>query len=276
LGDLAQGVPNVRVRDGGRDVLGRVASMVEQASDQHTRDRRRMASLEDLSRWQEAAKRHAHEMRTPLSAALLDLGRLRDVVDRLPGDVAREELRTRAKDMENDLKRLSEFARAFADFGRLPQPRPAERDLVALAQEFAARFGRAWPGLAIVVEGPEAPCPASVDAALLEQVLVNLCDNSAAALRDAGRSGGRVEIRVSPASGGVTLDVGDDGPGIAAAAQARLFQPYATFRAGGTGLGLAICRKILLDHGGDLECLPAARGANFRLFLPHKASEAIA
>jgi nitrogen fixation/metabolism regulation signal transduction histidine kinase len=34
------------------------------------------------------------------------------------------------------------------------------------------------------------------------------------------------------------------------------------------GLGLAISRKILLDHGGDLELAPAARGAAFRLLLP--------
>jgi nitrogen fixation/metabolism regulation signal transduction histidine kinase len=276
LRSLAQGEPNVRVADPRRDVLGRVARMVEQASDQHTRDRRRLASLEDLSRWQEAAKRHAHEMRTPLSAARLDLGRLRDGVDRLADAPARDELLLRAEDVAKDLTRLGEFARAFADFGRLPLPSPSERDVAAFAREFAARFATAWPGVAIAAGGAEAPCPASVDAALLEQVLVNLCENSAAALRDAGRADGRVDLAVAAVPGGVALEVRDDGPGLSREAHARLFQPYATFRVGGTGLGLAISRKILLDHGGDLEWVSSEKGAAFRLFLPHRAAEATA
>jgi nitrogen fixation/metabolism regulation signal transduction histidine kinase len=276
LRGLAQGEPNVRVADGRRDVLGRVARMVEQASDQHTRDRRRLASLEDLSRWQEAAKRHAHEMRTPLSAAQLDLGRLRDGIERAGDAAARDELLARAQDVEKDLKRLGQFARAFAEFGRLPLPRTAERDVAALAREFAARFAAAWPGVAIAGPAPAAPCPASVDAALFEQVLVNLCENSAAALRDAGRASGTVRLAAARAAGGVAVEVRDDGPGLSVEAHARLFQPYATFRAGGTGLGLAISRKILLDHGGDLEWIPSETGAAFRLFLPHRTPEASA
>jgi signal transduction histidine kinase len=276
LRGLAQGEPNVRVTDARSDVLGRVARMVEQASDQHTRDRRRLASLEDLSRWQEAAKRHAHEMRTPLSAAQLDLGRLRDGIARVADVPERDALFERAQDVEKDLKRLGEFAHAFAAFGRLPLPRTAERDVAGLAREFAARFAAAWPGVVLVAPAPGATCPAAVDAALFEQVLVNLCENSAAALRDAGRVRGRVELAASAVPGGAVLEVRDDGPGLSVEAQARLFQPYATFRGGGTGLGLAISRKILLDHGGDLEWVPTANGAAFRLILPRPATEATA
>ncbi len=51
------------------------------------------------------------------------------------------------------------------------------------------------------------------------------------------------------------LDVADDGPGVAPEIRGRIFEPYTTTRkiGEGMGLGLAICRKILLDHGGDLE-----------------------
>ena len=51
----------------------------------------------------------------------------------------------------------------------------------------------------------------------------------------------------------------------------RIFEPYTTTRkiGEGMGLGLAICRKILLDHGGDLEWVEApGPGATFRLSLP--------
>jgi C4-dicarboxylate-specific signal transduction histidine kinase len=70
------------------------------------------------------------------------------------------------------------------------------------------------------------------------------------------------------------LDVSDDGPGIAREIRPRLFEPYITTRpiGEGMGLGLAISKKILLDHGGDLELVPAARGAAFRLTLPLESS----
>jgi two-component system NtrC family sensor kinase len=85
----------------------------------------------------------------------------------------------------------------------------------------------------------------------------------------AGRTDGRVELRLTRDAGAYLLDVTDDGPGIPKEARGRLFRPYSTFREGGLGLGLAIARKILLDHGGQITLLPAdGLGASFRLTLP--------
>ena len=67
------------------------------------------------------------------------------------------------------------------------------------------------------------------------------------------------------------LDVADDGPGVDEAVRGRLFEPYTTSRGigEGMGLGLAISKKILLDHGGDLELVASsAAGTTFRLTLP--------
>jgi len=266
LADLARGAPDVRVDDRGRDVIGRFAQMIEQVSARHARDRRRLASLEDLSRWQEAARRHAHEMRTPLSAAQLDLERLREAAA-CTEPTLRAAIEPGLADLGGDLRRLGEFARAFAEFGRLPPPRLQERDLAADVREFSERFAQAWPELTISADTPATPCPVRLDPELLRQVLVNLCENSAEARSDVHGCGG-VRLAVRSAAGGWHVDVADDGPGLSAEARARLFQPYATFRPGGTGLGLAISRKILLDHGGDLEWVPSEAGAAFRLSLP--------
>src|SRR6185503_1673206 len=92
LGDLAAGRPDVRVRDRGRDVVARVARMIEEVSAARGRDRSRLASLEDLARWQEASRRHAHEMRTPLTGAQLELERLREAALLLPESAARQQL----------------------------------------------------------------------------------------------------------------------------------------------------------------------------------------
>jgi len=76
LARLSAGEVDVEVGERRRDLIGRVGAMVEETSRAMARDRRRLASLENLAAWQEAARRQAHEMRTPLTAARLDLGHL--------------------------------------------------------------------------------------------------------------------------------------------------------------------------------------------------------
>ncbi len=273
LGALARGQPDVRLGHTGRDLLGRVAHMVEQVSQAHAQDRVRLASLGVLQSWQEAARRHAHEMRTPLTAAQLDVERLDEVAESVRDAALRQRITDLLAGLTQDLHRLHAFAQAYAAFGRLPEPRLEERDLAALAAQFVEHFGSAWPELALQLDAPAAPCLARFDHELLRQVLVNLCENSAAALRDAGRTCGHVCLTLARCGRACALDVSDDGPGLSAGARARLFQPYASFRKGGTGLGLAISRKILLDHGGDLELRDAAQGACFRILIPAAASK---
>jgi two-component system sensor histidine kinase FlrB len=68
---------------------------------------------------------------------------------------------------------------------------------------------------------------------------------------------------------GVRVWVRDDGPGIAAEHQPRLFQPYFTTKRHGTGLGLFMAHKLLAEHGGTIECESAAgAGTTFTVRLP--------
>ncbi|HEV7670843.1 MAG TPA: HAMP domain-containing sensor histidine kinase [Thermoanaerobaculia bacterium] len=261
LGDLAAGRTDLAVGVSGRDPVGRVAGMVEEASRTMAKDRRRIASLENLSAWQEAARRHAHEMRTPLTAARLEL-------DHLGRLVAEPEAAHLVASVEQEIDRLERFTHSFATFARLPRPTPRIEDLGALAAEFVELFGSAWPNLALRAERPEKIVAAAVDREMIRQVWVNLVENAANAC--AGRRG-TVTLVAGEGPMGPYVEVADDGPGIAPEILPRLFEPYVSGRpgGGGMGLGLAISRKILLDHGGDLELVESGpRGARFRLVLP--------
>lgn len=276
LQQLCAGRLDLRTGERGRDAIGRVASMIEETSRLMARDRRRLEALKNLSAWQEAARRQAHEMRTPLTAARLELERLRQ----LAAEEAKPELVTAGlASLEQELRRLADFTRGFTSFARLPEPRRAPVELGAFLAELCQGFTGAWPRLRLQLAAGtgSAPCGVSADAEMLRQVLVNLCDNAALALGDRQ---GSVTFRLRPPDEEhpvtVHLEVTDDGPGVDAAVRDRLFEPYATTRAvgQGMGLGLAIAKKILLDHGGDLELAATSEaGTTFRLVLPVAAPE---
>lgn len=274
LAALSAGQVDLEIGDRRRDTVGRIAGMIEETSRAMARDRKRLAYLKNLSVWQETARRHAHEMRTPLTAARLELSRLQRL---LPEGA--EEARQVASSVGEELERLGKFTQQFTSFARLPQPRPAVHDLGAVVAEFAETFAAAWPNLAIRFEPPGQPLPVALDRDMLRQVLVNLCDNSSLAIRSLGDGRGTVTLRAAEAGRNAVLDVTDDGPGIPEEIRGRVFEPYVTTRqvGEGMGLGLAICKKILLDHEGDLEVLASSgAGTTFRLTFPRRREEVAA
>lgn len=275
LAHLSSGRDDVVVGDRGRDVLGRIAAMIEETSRILARDRRRLAALQNLSGWQETARRHAHEMKTPLTAARLELARLQQLAD---GEVPppSDEVRQVAGSVDEELDRLGRFAQELTTFARLPRPRRELHDLRKVVGDFAGTFAAAWPNLELRLEAPaDGDFLVEVDREMVRRAIVNLCDNSSLGRLEGPEgpegSRGAVSLRLGGTSRDVVLDVSDDGPGIPDEVRPRVFEPYVTTRqpGEGMGLGLAIAKKILLDHGGDLELRETSpAGTTFRLLLP--------
>jgi len=112
------------------------------------------------------------------------------------------------------------------------------------------------------------------NAGQLQQVFVNIVLNAGHALRRSG--GGRLEVR---AEGGTREMVGvaifNDGGSIPPDVLPHIFEPFYTTKAEGegTGLGLAISRRIIREHGGEIEVESGDRGTCFRVVLPrHRGS----
>jgi len=272
LAELAAGRTDITLGERRRDAVGRIAGMIEQTSRRMARDRRRLAALANLSAWQEAARRHAHEMRTPLTGARLELTRLTGLLEseslKNPA-----EIRQAAASAGQEIERLGTFAQQFTSFARLPHPEMKTWDLGLLLEEFTATFAAAWPNLTLRFARPAAPIAVLADRDMLRQVLVNLCDNSSLALGDRK---GHVELAAAAEGDAAAVRVADDGPGVADEVRPRLFEPYTTTRkiGHGMGLGLAISKKIALDHDGDLELdRTSEAGTVFRLTLPLKEDD---
>lgn len=105
---------------------------------------------------------------------------------------------------------------------------------------------------------------------LLIQVFLNLFVNAAQAID----GDGVLRIRAHAGEGGVVVEVGDTGRGIAPDHLAKIFRPFFTTkpRGVGLGLGLSICKRIIDRHGGKLEVSsPPGAGTIFRITLPLEA-----
>lgn len=103
---------------------------------------------------------------------------------------------------------------------------------------------------------------------LLCLIAANLVANAVAATP----AGGRVTVDLDSDREQIALTVADEGEGIPASVQARLFEPGASGRPGGTGLGLAISRLIARQMGGELALVSTGpSGTTFRVTLPRTA-----
>jgi signal transduction histidine kinase len=112
---------------------------------------------------------------------------------------------------------------------------------------------------------------------LLEQLLTNLVMNAVQHAFDDGRRAGTIRLDVACVDGDVRLAFADDGVGMAAELQARIFEPFYTTRRnqGGSGLGLYICYSIVTSRlGGTIQCHSEPNaGCRFDIHFPaHSAA----
>lgn len=123
----------------------------------------------------------------------------------------------------------------------------------------------------VVEELTGGPLMVEGQAGQLQQVVLELLDNSHQAMTGAGK-GSQVWVRTRTQDNRVQVEVEDDGPGIPEEIRERIFDPFFTTRevGRGTGLGLSVCHTIVEEHGGRLWAEPKASGACLVLELPTK------
>lgn len=208
----------------------------------------------------------AHEIRNPLNSLRLTLELLRRRVEK--GAARAEEMEAAVAQVDRldaILTRLLAFGRA-APADRRPQSvLPVVEEAVRMAAE-AARTR----GVAVRLEAEQDDLKAELDAAQIQQVLLNLLLNAV----EASPPGEVVEVRCRQESAAVVIEVADRGPGIPEAARPYVFDAFFTTKPDGTGLGLAVSREIASQHGGSLDFVTGPEGTTFRLRLPREESPA--
>jgi signal transduction histidine kinase len=217
----------------------------------------------------------SHELRTPLNAIIGLTEMMVTNAARFGTEKALEPLRrvnaagTHLLSLINEVLDLSKI-----EAGKL-ELNPEPVNLPRLIDEVIGTAG----GLAeknknrLIVEAQENLGPLNADSMRLKQILLNLLSNACKFTKE-----GEVALRVRKVADGrdwVELAVADNGIGMTAEQQAKLFQDFAQAdsltarRYGGTGLGLAISRKLARMMGGDVTVTSEpGKGSVFTVRLP--------
>ena len=224
---------------------------------------------ERLAAMGEMAAQLAHQLRTPLAAALLYTANLEN-----PGlaESSRTSIAQKAVARLKHLERLIHDTLLFARGEALGQEPVVLTDLLQELRQTIEPLARAR-GVAFEVGAGNSSAVYQGNRKALVGALTNLLENAlqAAASGDAPAS---VALAFDVGDGGVSFSVRDSGRGMTPAVAARLFEPFFTTRADGTGLGLAIACGVARAHGGDIALASTGGvGTEFILTLPPAPSE---
>ena len=236
-------------------------------------EQRRLQEVEQAGRrMQEFIAMLAHELRNPLAPIRNAISLMKD--ERL--SAASRQQATSVIDRQ--LGHLTHLVDDLLDVGRIATGKILLRDelidyrkVIALSIE-SARDAIDTHRHELVVDVPDRPIPIRGDATRLTQSLLNLLTNAAKYTPEHGR----IELKVAVVDGIVVTSVTDNGRGVAADAQERIFDLFTQERPGtgiddpGLGIGLALARALVEQHGGKLsvESAGTGRGSTFRISLP--------
>jgi PAS domain S-box-containing protein len=217
----------------------------------------------------------SHELRAPLTSIYGFAATL------LREDVAfaEEERRTFLGYIESEAQRLTGIVDKLLSVARLDagdlELELAPVDVRSLVSEVVevARADAGANGHEFVVDLPDSPLSARTDAEKLRQVLANLVDN---AVRFSP-NGGRVTVGAARRGETIVLSVADQGVGIPAVDQERIFSKFyrvGDAQTGGTGVGLFIAQGLVGALGGRITVRSAeGRGSSFVVELPAREGE---
>ncbi len=235
-------------------------------------DLTQLEKAQRMAAWREVARRIAHEIKNPLTPIKLSAQRLQR---RFGGQVEEAEIFDQAvSTIIGQTDALKALVDEFSSFARMPAVNLSRGDLVQISREVVRLFQEAHKTITFDLVTKTPPPPFYFDPDQMKRVLINLLDNSVAALEEmdpVAGDGKRVTIRLNYLNELKTarLEVADNGPGIPPADKARLFEPYFSTKKQGTGLGLAIVSTIIQDHNGYIRVQDnAPRGVKFIIELP--------
>lgn len=208
----------------------------------------------------------AHEIKNPLSTMALNLAMLREEWQHVESPKEQRTLK-KIELLEREVKRLEGIVQNFLSFARGDSYRFELLDLNTIVRE-VLEFTEAEnqkAGIRVHADLRGDLPFLSLDHNQFKQVIINLVNNARQAMPD----GGELMIRSWRDGDLVALEITDTGLGMSPEVRERCWELFFSTRKGGTGYGLPLTKRILEEHGGQIDVWSElGRGTRFTIRMP--------
>jgi len=207
----------------------------------------KLARSEREGAWREMARQVAHEIKNPLTPMKLNLQYLQLAIERNSSDVKNISLYVSGIILEQ-IDHLSKIASDFAQFANLGNTKPQLLDINEILENVVSLY--ATNEKVEINAGYEEPLIVKADKTQMNRLFTNLLQNAVQSVPEFRNI--KIDINSHSSNGSAFISIKDNGIGIPAALQSKIFAPNFTTKSSGTGLGLAMCKGIVERINGTI------------------------
>ena len=246
------------------DELGALVERYNLLVDRVEESAEQLAKAERESAWRTMARQIAHEINNPLTPMKLSVQKLQLKRGTDQFDAYFDKT---TQMLISEIDNLAHIAQSFSAFAKQPEVVTTEVDVaeklsyvITLQRENDAQIPVRYVGADSGVVG-------LADKEQISQVFVNIIKNAIQALE--GQKNGDIIVTLNPlySDKEMEITISDNGPGIPAEIQEKIFRPNFTTKSNGNGLGLAISKHIVEGSGGRITFETSEKGTTFYIYL---------
>ena len=248
------------------DEIGQLVAQYNRTVDELEESARLLARSERESAWKSMARQVAHEINNPLTPMKLTIQQL-SRTKKMDKEKFNEYFDKASQMLVEQIDNLSQIARAFSDFARMPEAKFERVELGELLKSEVEFFKHNYEKVDISFEGSKEPIYTFADPKQLIQVFNNLIKNAIQSIPENRQ--GKIEVKISTSHQQIEIRISDNGAGIPEDIRDKLFIPNFTTKSTGMGLGLAISKNIIEVTGGNISFTTQIdKGTTFIVTLP--------
>lgn len=240
---------NTSIEYEGADEIGDLIKEYNRMVSELSKSTKLLAQTERESAWQSMARQVAHEIKNPLTPMKLNIQLLQRAWDDRAYDFDNR-LNKVCKILVEQIDALSNIATEFSTFAKMPKGQYENIDIYKVALSCVALFEETKNVNITVEADKKTDLIVVADGDQIIRVFTNLIKNAIQAIPEERL--GLINIKMKTQDENVLISVSDNGTGIPADMQKRMFQPNFTTKSSGMGLGLAMVKNIIVSIGGTI------------------------
>lgn len=230
------------------DEIGDLVQQYNKMVKQLERSAEALAKSEREGAWREMARQVAHEIKNPLTPMKLSIQYLQKAINNNQSNV-KELTSNVANTLVEQIDHLSKIAADFARFANIGNRNIEYFDLQQVIEGLKDLYS-SNPNVALTWNKVDGALMMKADRTHMNRLFTNLLTNAIESC--AGGDKCRIEINEVLKKNSVLIQIKDNGEGIPAEMQPKIFTPNFTTKSSGTGLGLAMCKSIVEQSGGRI------------------------